>query len=75
MHALWQDALIKHLDLTAMVRHDAIDHSRLQWLEARYHWTRMDVAVQVQLNDARPGSVYGALPERRILQLLARVFF
>ncbi len=74
-HTMWQDALIKHLDLTAMVRFDAVDNSRLQWLEARYHWPRMDLALQVQLNNGRPGSDIGALPERRISQLVLRYFF
>ena len=75
LYALWQDALFKHLDLAAMVRYDAADHSRLQWLEARYHWTRVDVALQTQLNTGQPGSNYGALPERRSWQLSARYFF
>ncbi|MGP1678146.1 MAG: hypothetical protein ACTS6J_13425 [Burkholderiales bacterium] len=75
LYALWQDALVKHLDVSAMVRYDAADHSRLQWLEARYHWSRVDVALQTQLNSGQPGSNYGALPERRVLQLSARYFF
>ena len=58
-----------------MIRYDAADHSRLQWLEARYHWTRVDVALQTQLNTGQPGSNCGALPERRIWQLSARYFF
>jgi hypothetical protein len=75
LYAVWQDALVKRLDFTAMVRYDAIDHSRLQWLEARYHWSRVDVAVQAQLNTGRQGSDYGALPERRLWQALIRYFF
>jgi hypothetical protein len=75
LYAVWQDALFKHLDLTAMVRYDAADHSRLQWLEARYHWTRVDIALQTQLNTGQPGSNYGALPERRLWQALVRYFF
>lgn len=75
LYALWQDALVKHLDVSAMVRYDAADHSRLQWLEARYHWSRVDVALQAQLNNGSPGSNYGALPQRRVLQLSARYFF
>ncbi len=66
---------MKHLDLTAMVRHDLVDHSRLQWLEMRYHWTRVDVALQTQLDTGQPGSNYGALPDRRLWQALARYFF
>jgi len=74
-YALWQDALMKHLDLTAMVRYDAIDHSRLQWLEARYHWSRVDLALQAQLNTGSPGSDFGVLPERRMWQGVVRYFF
>lgn len=75
LYALWQDALVKHLDLTAMLRYDAADHSRLQWLEARYHWRRVDLALQTQLSNGQPGSNYGALPERRALQVMLRYFF
>jgi len=75
LYAVWQDALVKNLDLTAMVRHDLVDHSRLQWLEMRYHWTRVDVALQTQLDTGQPGSNYGALPDRRLWQAVARYFF
>lgn len=75
LYAVWQDALVKHLDFAAMVRYDATDHSRLQWLEARYHWTRVDIALQTQLNSGNPGSNYGALPERRLWQASIRYFF
>ncbi len=74
-YATWTDALIRHLDLTAMVRYDLADRSRLQWLEARYHWTRVDLAFQAQLNDGPPSSSFGALPERRSVQAVLRYFF
>jgi len=74
-HTTWQDALIKHLDLSAMLRYELADYSRMQWLEARYHFTRIDMALQVQRNNGGPGSNYGALPERSIWQVLARYFF
>ena len=74
-YAAWTDAMMRHLDLTAMVRYDVADRSRLQWLEARYHWTRVDLALQAQLNDGRPSSDFGALPERRIVQAVLRYFF
>ena len=75
LYALWQDALVKHFDLTAMVRYDAVDYSELQWLEARYHWTRVDIALQTQLNTGNPSSDFGALPERRMWQAVLRYFF
>lgn len=74
IYTSWQDALINHLDLTAMVRRDVVDQSRLYWLEARYHWTRVDAALQWQLNSGQPGSNYGALQERRIFQALVRYY-
>jgi hypothetical protein len=74
-YATWTDALVRHLDLTAMVRYDVVDRSRLQWLEARYHWTRVDLALQAQLNAGHPSSDFGALPERRIVQALLRYYF
>lgn len=74
-YASWTDAFMKHLDLNAMLRYDAVDSSRLQWIEVRYHWTRMDLALQTQLNSGKPGSNYGAIAERRITQLLFKVFF
>jgi len=75
LYAVWQDALLQHLDLTAMLRHDLVDHSRLQWLEARYHWRRTDLALQTQLSTGQPGSNYGVLTERRVWQALLRYFF
>jgi hypothetical protein len=75
LYATWQDAMVKRLDLTAMLRYDAVDSSRLQWLEARYRWTRVDLALQVQLNLGRPGTNFGALTERRIAQAVVRYFF
>ena len=75
LYAAWTDAMIPHLDLTAMVRHDAADRSRLHWFEARYHWTQVDVALQAQFNHGDPSSDFGALPERRGAQILLKYFF
>ena len=75
LYALWQDALVKNFDLTAFVRYDAEDYSRLQWLEARYHWTHVDLALQTQLNNGTPASDYGVLPERRVWQAVLRYYF
>ncbi len=74
-YAIWQDAIVKRLDFTAMLRYDAVDSSRLQWLEARYRWTSVDLALQAQLNRGKPGTNFGALPDRRITQAVLRYFF
>jgi hypothetical protein len=74
IHGLWQDMLIKHLDLQGFVRGDLETNSRTQWLELRYHWTRVDVELQWQVNSGAPGSVYGTVPPRRSTQAVLRVF-
>ncbi|HEX9173420.1 MAG TPA: hypothetical protein VF861_12225 [Telluria sp.] len=74
-YASWQDAMMSNLDFNAMVRQNADDHSRLAWVEARYHWKRTDLAVQWQQQQGTPASEFGAYPQRRALQVLVRYFF
>lgn len=71
----WQDAMISHLDLNAMLRVNLADHSRLSWLEARYHWDRAEVALQWQLNSGDAVSEFGAASQRRTVQAVLRTFF
>ena len=71
----WQDALINHFDLSAMVRFNDADHSRMSWLEGRYHWDHADLALQWQLNSGNAGSEFGALPQQRIVQVVGTYFF
>lgn len=66
---------IKELDLTAFLRINANDHSRLTWLELRNHWSRFDLAVQFQQHVGGPSSEYGVLPDRRVIQVLASYYF
>jgi hypothetical protein len=73
--ALWQDALILHLDLSAFQRIDVVDYSRLSFLEARYHWNHADLALQWQHNRGDPTSDFGALPQEQVWQLVATYFF
>ena len=75
LYAGWQDALIQHLDLSAMERFDVADHSRLSWLEARYHWERSELALQWQVNSGTANSDYGAAVQRRAWQALLRHYF
>lgn len=75
LYASWQDAMFKHLDLNAMLRHNLADSSRLSWLEARYHLDRADIALQWQVNSGSALSEFGAAGQRRIVQALLRVFY
>ncbi|MBM5570934.1 MULTISPECIES: hypothetical protein [Deefgea] len=71
----WNDALVADLDLNWMFRHDLVDHSQQSWLEARYHFPRLDLALQWQYQQGSAASVYGALPQQHSLQALVKYFF
>ena len=75
VYATKKGALAKQLDLTAFVRQNAIDHSTLAWAEARYHFPRLDLALQVQQASHRVSTEYAALPYRQVIQLVAQAYF
>jgi opacity protein-like surface antigen len=75
VRAGWQDAIVARLDLNALARWNSTDHSRMTWLEARYHWDHADLALQWQLNTGAATSEFGALPQRRMAQAVLTYFF
>ena len=72
--ALWKDALVRRLDLSAFVRHETVTDSRVQWLEARYHWDRVDVIAQWQQFSGSRASIFGSVPQNRTLELALRFY-
>ena len=75
LRAHWQDALLDDLDLTAMRSFDLVDHSGMNWAEARYHLGPVDLALQWQRFDGAPDSHYGASPARQVWQLVFNYFY
>ena len=75
VYASWQDAMVNHLDLSALVRQDLIDQSRLTWAEARYHWDHVDIALQWQHYGGKMWSDFGALPEKSMWQVVGTYYF
>ncbi|MBN3723229.1 hypothetical protein G3N92_03390 [Burkholderia sp. Ac-20379] len=71
----WQDAGVPHLDLSAFLRLNLADSSRLSWVEARYHFTRTDVALQWQRQSGSGLSEFGALAQSQLWQLLVKHYF
>jgi hypothetical protein len=71
LYATWQDLIIRHLDLTAFVREDQVDHSYLPYVELRHHWTTFDAALRWQDAYGTATSDYGASMQRQTWQLLA----
>ena len=69
--SLW----LKDLDLTAYLRFNSGDNSRLAWLELRHHWPSLDISFQLLQGMGRSGSEFGILPDRRVVQVLGTYFF
>lgn len=74
-YGTWQDALVNHLDLKALVRMNLADRSRLNWIEARYHFPKVDLSLQLQYNGGNAFSEFGALPQRQMVQTLVTYYF
>lgn len=66
---------LTQLDLTAFVKTNAVDQSRLAWAELRYHWPRFDLALQWQRGYGAADTEFGATPYRQIWQAVGVFFF
>ena len=69
--SLW----LKDLDLTAYIRFNPGDSSRLAWLELRHHWPSVDLSLQFLQGAGRSGSEFGILPDSRVVQVLGTYYF
>ena len=66
---------LQNLDLTAFLRVNAEDQSRLAWAELRHHWPKFDLSLQWQQNLGSVTSEFGILPDRRVVQVLGIYYF
>ena len=74
LHATWKDVVIRQLDLTGFVRFDTTTHSRSQWLELRHRWDRVEAALQCQLYSGNADTLFGAVPQHRMVEFSLRFF-
>lgn len=74
VYALWKDALVRRLDLSAFVRRENETRSRVQWLEARYHWDQVDLVAQWQQFSGSRQSIFGSVPQSRTIELAVRFY-
>jgi hypothetical protein len=74
-YAHWDDVGIPHLDLTAFVRFNPYDHSRVTWTEARYHWRHAGVALQWQRRAGDATSDQAPWPVRQSWLALIDYYF
>ncbi|MCW5668899.1 MAG: hypothetical protein KIT86_04505 [Hydrogenophaga sp.] len=70
-----QELFVKDLELTAYIRINSDDESKLAWLELRHHWPSFDLAFQYQRTIGKSNSEFGLLPDRRVLQILGTYYF
>ena len=70
-----RDVGLKNLDVSAFVRLNPDDHSRLTWLELRYHWTNFDGALQWRAATGNELTEFGLQPKRETVQLLGTWYF
>ncbi len=67
--------VLRKLDLTALLRHNAVDHSLMGWLELRHRWDGADLALQWQWQKGNPLTEYGLPTMRRALQVMGVWYF
>jgi hypothetical protein len=65
---------IRNFDLSAFVRNETELRSREQWIEARYHWSRTEVALRWQQYAGSSSSIYGFVPLSCRAEVLLRAF-
>jgi hypothetical protein len=71
----WHDAMVKNLDLNAMLRFSVADSSCLAWVEARYHLNKIDLALQMQASSGSRRSEYAPSSYLYAWQALVRYYF
>ena len=74
-YAVQKNAFWTGLDVSALLRLNADDDSRLGWVEFRYHWPRFDAALQWQSTHGAPITEYGLPPAERSIKLLGAWYF
>jgi len=74
LYATQKSIGLKDLDLTAYLRFNPKDDSKLAWLELRHRWPNADLTLQLQQNIGSAGSEFGILPDRRVLQILGTYY-
>ncbi len=75
LYATQDGLLLKRLDLSGFLKWNVDDSSRFLWLEARYRWPRVDLALQYQRADGSALSEFGALVNRQAVQVLTALHF
>lgn len=74
MYADWKDVGVQRFNVSAFLRQDMQTASRAFWIEGRYAWERVEVALQWQRFDGSVGTVFYAVPQQQTVQLVLRAY-
>jgi len=74
LQALWKDLFVPRFDLSGFLRQDIETNSQAFWIEGRYSWEKLQLALQWQAFTGAPGSLYHAVPQQQTLQLVLRAY-
>lgn len=69
------NVVMRNLDLTVLAKHNATDRSHLTWLELRYRFDRIELALQGQWHHGSPWSEFGIIPLSRSAGAVATLYF
>jgi hypothetical protein len=74
VQALWKDLFVRRFDLSGFLRQDIETNSQAFWIEGRYSWEQVQLALQWQAFTGPNASLYYAAPQQQTLQLVLRVY-
>lgn len=74
VQAMWKDLFVRRFDLSGFLRQDIETNSQAFWIEGRYSWEQVQLALQWQAYSGSDGSLYYAAPQQQTLQLVLRVY-
>lgn len=72
--AMWKDLFVRRFDLSGFLRQDIGTNSQAFWIEGRYSWQQVQLALQWQAFFGPAGSLYDAAPQQQTVQLVLRAY-
>jgi hypothetical protein len=74
LQVLWKDLFVRRFDLSGFLRQDIETNSQAFWIEGRYSWEKVQLALQFQAFTGPMGSLYYAAPQQQTVQLVLRAY-
>lgn len=75
VYVMQRDVGAKNLDITGFIKFNEADGSSLTWLELRYHWPKVDAALQWRASHGKAGSEFAVSTQRQAMQALVAWYF